>query len=295
MLDALIVGAGPAGLTAALYLARYRRRLLLVDAGESRARYIPVSHNTPGFARGIGGTRLLEELREQAARHGAEVEAATVCGLRRCGEGFEARIGDRHVLTANVVLATGVVDTLPEMPGVDAAIHRGLVRLCPVCDAYETDGRRVAVYGAPAQADRHARFLRSFSNQVSALSDAGSPFAAERRQALEADGIEAIDDLTGLAIDGDCVVATCADGAQLRFDALYPFLGAKARSGLATAIGAECDDDGELRVDRHQQTSVSGLYAVGDIASGLNQISVAVGQAALAATAIHNRLPRRPL
>ena len=88
MLDALIVGAGPAGLTAALYLARYRRRLLLVDAGDSRARYIPVSHNTPGFARGVGGTQLLEELRaasDETEREGGAADVGRAAGQLRVG------------------------------------------------------------------------------------------------------------------------------------------------------------------------------------------------------------------
>jgi thioredoxin reductase (NADPH) len=295
MLDALIVGAGPAGLTAALYLARYRRRLRLVDAGDSRARYIPVSHNTPGFARGVGGEALLAELREQAARYGARAEAATVRELARAAHGFVATIGGETVQAANVVLATGVVDTLPALPGVEAAVHAGLVRICPVCDAYETTGKRVAVYGAPDAACAHARYLRTFCTGVTAICDAGQRLPPALRQQMLDAGIEVLEDVASLAIEDGAVVVTAADGGRHRFDALYPFLGAAARSELATALGATVDAGGELEVDRHQQTSVPGLYAVGDIVSGLNQISVAVGQAALAATAIHNRLPHNPM
>lgn len=295
MLDALIVGAGPAGLTAALYLARYRRRLRLVDAGDSRARYIPVSHNTPGFARGVGGEALLGELREQAARYGAHAEAATVRELSRAPHGFVATIGGETIQAANVVLATGVVDTLPALPGVEAAVHAGLVRICPVCDAYETTGKRVAVYGAPDAACAHAHYLRTFCTGVTAICDAGQPLPAAQRQQMHDAGVDVLEDVAALAIEDGAVIVTAEDGSRHRFDALYPFLGAAARSELATAIGAKVDAGGELEVDRHQQTSVPGLYAIGDIASGLNQISVAVGQAALAATAIHNRLPHNPM
>ena len=85
---------------------------------------------------------------------------------------------------------------------------------------------------------------------------------------------------------------TFEDGSEQRFDTVYPVLGSDAQSQLATALGAEVDAHRELRVDRHRQTSVDGLYAIGDVVSALNQISVAVGDAAIAATAIHNRLPR---
>ena len=294
MLDVLVIGAGPAGLTCALYLARYHRSLLLADAGDSRARFIPVSHNTPGFARGVAGPELLEELRAQAAQYGAVPEQATVQRLRRLGEGFAARVGEREVAARHVVLATGVVDTLPTLPDINAAIHAGLVRLCPVCDAYETAGKRVAVYGPPEAVRRHGCYLRSFSDDVAALCDAGRPLDAAARGQLLAAGVSVFDSVTGLALEGTRVRATLADGSCHAFDVLYPFLGAASRSELATDLGATCDDDGQLRVDHHQQTTVDGLYAIGDVVGGLNQISVAVGHAARAATHIHNRLPFRP-
>ena len=294
MLDALVIGAGPAGLTCALYLARFHRSLLLADAGDSRARYIPVSHNTPGFARGVAGAELLEELREQAARYGAVPEAATVRSLRQADGGFSAEVGGRDVLARHVVLATGLVDTLPTVPGVDQAIHEGRVRLCPVCDAFETSGRRVLVYGPPDAAARHARYLRSFSESVAVAWLAGQSMTAQDRAGLDAAGVQVLGPLAELSLQSDAIAVVLEDGRRARFDLLYPFLGAATRSGLATALGAACEDDGQLRVDHHQQTSVDGLYAIGDVVGGLNQISVAVGHAARAATHIHNRLPFRP-
>src|SRR5262245_6688067 len=92
MVDCLIIGAGPAGLTAAIYLARFRRELVLADAGRSRARLIPVSKNTPGFPGGIHGETLLGELREQAGRFGVEPVACRVTALEREGKGFVAML-----------------------------------------------------------------------------------------------------------------------------------------------------------------------------------------------------------
>jgi thioredoxin reductase (NADPH) len=94
-----------------------------------------------------------------------------------------------------------------------------------------------------------------------------------------------------LAVEGDAIVARTADGARHRFESLYAALGLRARSDLATALGAEHDEDGALAVDEHQQTTVPGLYAAGDVVRGLAQIGVAMGHAAKAATAIHNGLP----
>src|SRR3954471_11121650 len=91
--DCLVVGAGPAGLTAALYLARYRRRFILADAGGSRASLIPCTHNYPGFPAGISGLDLLARLRAQAERYGAVVTHGTVSDLARSDNGFTARLG----------------------------------------------------------------------------------------------------------------------------------------------------------------------------------------------------------
>ena len=294
MLDVLVVGAGPAGLTCALYLARYHRSLALVDAGDSRARYIPVSHNTPGFAHGVSGEEFLEQLRAQAAQYGAVAEHGTVQRLARSGEGFTATLGGRQLAARHVVLATGVVDRLPAIPDVERAVHDGLVRLCPVCDAYETAGRRIAVLGASAAACHHAHYLRSFCNDVTALCEGPERADAALRERMAAAGVDLLDDLAGLAVEEDVVVVTLSNGRRERFDALYPFLGATSRCQLATGLGAACADDGQLKVDEHLQTSVPGLYAIGDVVDGLNQISVAVGHAARAATHIHNRLPFRP-
>ena len=118
MLDCLIIGAGPAGLTAATYLARFRRRILLLDAGSPRAALIPTTHNFPGFPKGVSGEELLALLREQASVHGVEVTEARVDSIERRPDGFSACAGDRSWDARNVILATGVRETnIPISPG----------------------------------------------------------------------------------------------------------------------------------------------------------------------------------
>jgi thioredoxin reductase (NADPH) len=291
-LEALVIGAGPAGLTAAVYLARFRRRLLLVDAGRSRAHYIPVSHNTPGFASGIHGDTLLERLREQAATYGVDVRAGRVEALAPDDGGFVATIGGQRVTALRVILATGVVDVLPAIDGVEPAIRAGVIRLCPICDGYETDGRRVAVFGPPASAASHARFMRTFCADVTAITE--REFSAEQRADLDAIGIACIDHCGEIVWDGRKEVrVACAGGNEAGFDVFYPVLGARAQSQLAQSLGAQYTKEGDLIVDAHQRTSVPGLYAIGDVVSALNQISVGVGHAAIAATDLHNSLPYR--
>jgi thioredoxin reductase (NADPH) len=294
LLDALVIGAGPAGLTAAIYLARFRRHIVLVDAGRSRARYIPVSRNTPGFASGIHGESLLRELQEQAARFGVEPRHARVEALRCVDGAFTAVFAGENVEAARVILATGVVDTLPQIDGVELTIKAGVVRLCAICDGYEADGRRVAVYGPPARVVGHAKFLRTFSEDVTAVVDPGT-LAPEDRAALEALDIGVIEQCGELVWDGRREIrVACADGKEAGFDAFYPAMGARAQSQLAVALGAVFTKEGDLVVDDHQRTSVPGLYAIGDVVSALNQIAVGVGHAAIAATDLHNSLPHCP-
>jgi thioredoxin reductase (NADPH) len=286
------VGAGPAGLTAATYLARFHRRAVVVDAGKSRARWIPKSHNCPGFPFGVAGTELLDKLRAQATGYGAEIVQGCIARLEPVGDGFIATAEDGTRWTARyVIIATGIVDKMPAMPGLEAAIDRNVVRMCAVCDGYEASDDHIAVYAPVDVAIRHALFLRTFSRSVAAVrSEPGEPTEDNAARAREAN-VSVLPVATRLEHDGTCCVFHLEDDSVHRFDTVYPVLGCTAQSSLATALGARVDENGELRVDASQQTNVDGLYAIGDIVSALNQISVGVGHAAIAATAVHNRLP----
>jgi thioredoxin reductase (NADPH) len=144
MLDCLIIGGGPAGLTAAIYLARYRRTALLVDSGASRAALIPASHNYPGF-KGIAGPDLLTRLREQALLYGAALESGHVTSLRQdSSDGFRVRWDGKDVCARTVLLATGLVDAHLPIDGLDAAVWSGAIRYCPICDGFEAIDRRIA-------------------------------------------------------------------------------------------------------------------------------------------------------
>ena len=290
-MDCLIIGAGPAGLTAATYLARFKRRVSIVDAGSSRARYIPVSHNVPGFPFGIAGTELLAKLRAQAEQFGVTVESDRIQRIERDDREFVAHASQKQWRARRILLATGVVDEQPRIDGLDDAIERGIVRICAICDGFEAQDHRIAVYGPMEQAVRHATFLRTFSRSVTAVSTKAES-DTERLHALAAEsGIEIRANPRQLALDETGCEFVFDDESVERFDTVYPVLGAKGQTQLAVELGAKVDATGELVVDRHMQTSVEHLYAAGDVVSGLNQVSVAVGHAAIAATAIHNSLP----
>ena len=293
VLDSVIIGGGPAGLTAAIYLARFRRDFLLVDGEASRAALVPVSHNHAGFPEGIPGPVLLERMAQQARRYGAAIRPGTVSGIGRDAGVFSVRTDNGAFRARTILLATGVVDIEPELPDVRAAVRDGLVRYCPVCDGYEAMGQKVGVLGHGSGGLKEAIFVRTYSEDITLLS-MGEPLnlsEAERRCAAEA-GIALVESpVARLSVeDGSIRSITTRTGEVHAFDTLYSALGTKPRTGLAQALGVETTEAGCIVTTPHQQTSVPGVFAAGDIVRGLNQISVAMGEAAIAATAIHNLL-----
>lgn len=293
MIDCLIVGGGPAGLTAAIYLARYRRDAVLVDEGVSRANLIPASHNYPGF-KGITGPDLLARLREQALLYGATLEHGRVTTVQRGGEGgFIAQRSGRDISARTVLLATGLVDESPDIEGIGPDVYGGAVRFCPICDGYEATDRRIGVLGTKAEAGRKALFLRTYSGQVM-LFETNKSGGADIGDALTRAGIQRVGRPVRVERLDNGLRVTVAGGNRFDLDVLYPALGCQVRSELAVALDANCTKRGNVTVDADQQTTVECLYAAGDVVSDLHQLAVGVGHAAIAATAIHNRLSRNP-
>lgn len=294
--DVLIVGAGPAGLTAATYLTRFHRSVRVADGGDPRASWIPVSHNMPGFPAGITGDAILARMREQAGEYGAKIETGRVTELVQHGSEFTARLSNTSVTARAVLLATGVVDHHPPLPGVERAIERALVRICPICDGYEATDKVVAILGDSDAGAREAAFLRSYSDRVT-LIHTGAPDALTERAALADLGIEVVETpIETVRLEGDRVTAPALNlrwnGQDRAFDLIYSALGTTPNAALARSLGARLADDGRLEVDLHQRTTVPGLWAAGDVVRGLNQIAVATAEAAVASTDIHNALRR---
>ncbi len=297
--DALIIGGGPAGLTAAIYLARFHLRTVVVDAGRSRAAIIPQTRNHAGYPGGIAGVQLVAAMRTQAEEYGAAVVEAHVDAIDHGNDGFIARAGDRTWQTAAVLLATGVVNFRPAMPDDlhDAALAAGRLRYCPVCDGFEVTDRRVAVLGTGDRGLREARFLRSYTADLTLIAPDGAHDLSEAaRRELAEMGVAVVNGpATGFVLRDDGLAVTTAAG-PLHFASLYPALGSHIRSGLAAALGAATTDGGCITVDDHQRTSVPGVYAAGDVVLGLDQISHAMGEGGVAATTLRNDLgERRPL
>lgn len=297
--DCIIVGAGPAGLTAAIYLARFWLKIRLFDSGDSRAAWIPRTNNHAGYPDGVPGRELLRLMQQQAERFGAVREEATVTAIEPDGDGFVVRVGNRGARARSVLLATGVVNNRPEMH-VDLhseALARGLLRYCPICDGYEVTDKRVGVIGKGSHGMKEALFLRGYTRDVTLISpDGGLDLDEACEAALDEAGVGRVTGpCGGYAIEGDRFAFDTANG-RMSFDSVYPAMGSVIRSDLAIAAGARASEEGCLEVDDHQRTSVPGLFAAGDVVKGLDQISHAMGEAGVAATTIRNMLgDQRPI
>ena len=294
MEDCIIVGAGPAGLTAAIYLARFHLSIRLFDCGSSRAALIPCTRNLAGFPDGIAGTELLDRMLAQAERHGAERELARVTKIMPEDDGFTVLAEGRTYRARTVLMATGLISNRP--PGMDDALHsqalaKGLLRYCPICDGYEVTDQRIAVIGTGEHGVAEAVFLRGYTTDLTLVSpEAEHALEPQDEADLEAAGIARIDGPCGnYAIEDGQLAFDTAKG-RMRFDSVYPALGSRVRSDLAAEAGAMVGENQCLVVDSHQRTNILGLFAAGDVVKGLDQISHAMGEGGVAATAIRNYL-----
>jgi thioredoxin reductase (NADPH) len=293
MYDAVVVGGGPAGLTAALYLARFHLSVFLADGGESRAALIPESHNLPFWPEGISGVELLDRMRRQTLGYPVTHAEAAVTEIRRPGAGFEIVLEGQVVTSKAVILATGVENRRPEMDDLEhaEALARGLLRYCPICDGYEVTDQPIAIVGTGDRLVGETRFLRSYTGTITVFSETGMlGLSVSQRHELSDLGVEMLD----MAPDSYRLGERCLEvafGSERRtYRSMYAALGSEIRSGLAVGLGADVTEDGCVVVDTHQRTTVPGLYAAGDVVSGVDQIGYAIGQAVVAATALRNDL-----
>lgn len=284
MRDCVIVGGGPAGLTAALYLARYLRSVTVFDAQDGRARMIPKTHNLAPFPDGISGRDLLDRMRSHAERYGAEIETGTVGAVEKRGDAFHITTDRRVEIARSVVFASGVFNHRPPLSVADhdRGLARGLIRYCPVCDAYEIRSKRIAVLGRGEHGFQEASFIRHYSSSVTLIPPDGAPEIARS-------GIGILDaPMKDISLSDSQVVVELENGETRRFDTLYVALGTTARTGPAARLGIRLGEGGHVATDAKQRTSMEGVYAIGDVTDGLDQIAIAMGQGAVAATAIHN-------
>ncbi|MDQ3812777.1 MAG: NAD(P)/FAD-dependent oxidoreductase [Armatimonadota bacterium] len=304
LLDCVIIGAGAAGLTALSYLSRFHRRAVALGGARPRSRLLLIerSHNLPGCPEGVPGSTLLRRLREQAQEMGGEVWATTARRIEGQNGNFIVHREDGATLHARkIILAMGVRDHEPDIPGIGPYVG-DFLRYCPVCDGYEHTEKRLGILGSGPVVARHALFLRTFSEHVSVFLHGASPDTLERSaDTLANKGIAVHEPRVVRVVEDEresmhrgCGICL-EDGSEHALDVLYSALGCDVNLAPVSHLGLKLDEEGYIVTDLAQKTSLPGIYAAGDIASQLNQISIAFGQAAVAAINLHNELDEEEL
>ncbi|MDX6325214.1 MAG: thioredoxin reductase [Nocardioidaceae bacterium] len=288
--DALVVGGGPAGLSAALYLARYNRSVIVFDRGHGRSTHHQTNHNYLGFVDGVTARRLRELGAEQLGRYPhAHVAHHLVDHVAREADGSFTAHAQGHTWTASVVvLATGVLDHYPHFPSWEEYVGTSMF-WCIACDGYENRGKDILVVGHTDAAAGEALQLHSLTDRVRLLTNShtneiGPTFS--RR--LDAAGIPLIHDRLAGAVgtSGRLAHVLTDGGLLLELEALFSIQGATPETRLAAGLGVPVNADGYVLVDSEQKTAVPGVYAAGDItAVHSHQVTTAVHEGAQAASA----------
>ncbi len=287
--EAAVIGNGPGGLLAALYLGRFKRSVAVFGAGEPRASWIPKTHNLIGFENGIGGEKLIEKMRTQASEVGAVFINDRVKIFPE-ENGFLILGNKTEVRAQNVIVATGISDTQPKISNVTELRKLGLIRYCPVCDAYEFQDKKIAVLACDDHGFKTSLFLWRYSKDLKIIVSKACNPKAETLALVEQREIEVIyEEIDSVqALSNQSMRLQLSNGRELNADVLYPALGFKVNDDAFAQIkGLKRTEKGCLIVDRHQRLQIPGMYAIGDCVDGLSQIAVAAGQAAIAATALH--------
>ncbi|MET0556998.1 MAG: NAD(P)/FAD-dependent oxidoreductase [Vicinamibacteria bacterium] len=290
--DVLVVGGGPAGLSAALVLGRCLRRVLVCDAGPKRNQASGALH---GFLSrdGLAPRELLRVARAELGAYPTVVQRkARVRSIRRRGDLFDATlVGGARVRARRVLLATGVADDLPDWPGLRRFYGRGVFH-CPYCDAYEVRGRRLAVWGETPAAAGLAVKLRSWSTDVVLLTGGAYPLSARRRTMLSDQGVRVLESpVVKLGGRGRAFERVhLADGTALPCDALFLTVPCRQACDLAGRLGCRFVKGSAVAVRRDGGTEVSGLFVAGDASIDSQMVVVAASEGARAAIAINEQL-----
>ncbi|AVF25005.1 thioredoxin reductase [Paenibacillus larvae subsp. larvae] len=297
-LDALIIGGGIAGLQGAIQLGRYGYRVLVVDANEGRSSMCRSYHNILGWPDGIGGPELRELGRMQAERLGVRFLRGWASDAQSIPGGFRVKVEGQELEAKTMLLATGVKDRFPELPGLRGCL--GItIYVCPDCDAYEIRGRSTLVLGSGEVGARMTLTLSRWTNRLVYLNHEQKPVSENLLGELERRGISHLPEqaervllepgssglFQGLILRGGRVIE-----AERGFIA---FGGNDVRSDLAAKLGATLHQNRHVEVDpRTKETSVKGLWAAGDIGVHAEQVTVAMGEGAIAAIWMHKALTK---
>jgi thioredoxin reductase (NADPH) len=294
--EVAVVGGGPGGLTAALYTTRLGHDTVVINRGGGRAAMMLDTHNVIGVTEDVSGNEFLQTAIDQIEGYGADYHRDFVSEIERTDDDrFHIVADDTEVVAERVVLATGFSDARPDPPL--PRTGRGL-HYCLHCDAYMFVDEPVYVMGHNESAAHVAMIMLNFTNEVDILTRGEDPeWSEETDRQVRAHPIDIIEEeITGSekGDDGWLEAFTFEDDARREYRGGFPMYGSDYNNDLASSLGCDLNDNGTVVVDDDGQTTVDGVYAVGDLVSGHNQIPVAMGQGADAGIAIHYELRTYP-
>lgn len=276
IIDTAIVGAGPAGLSAALFLARAGRSVVAFDGGPSRIMSVDRVREFIGYD-GMSPRKMLARMRAEAVGYGVQIQAGRVRRIEPRPDGtFEVHGPRGSIAARSVVLATGLTDELPNVTGLSKTWGNDL-RICPCFDGYEVRNRRFVVFGVPERVAHLGAWVSAWSSQVAVITGADlDPAGLEKLNLL---GIPVIrDEVSGLLHqDGRLVAVTTASGRQFEADAAWVAMKWKAASDLAASL-CEVDEVGVAKVDPNGKTSRPGVFAVGNAADPIAHLAQATAE-----------------
>jgi thioredoxin reductase len=293
--DVAVIGGGPAGLSAAVVLARACRRVVLFDHGKPRNYAAQAVHGFLGQD-GIRPGELRDRGRNEAKNYGVKFhddEVTSACALSADGEHdtlFKVSIADNAVTARAVLLATGMIDYLPEIPGL-RELYGKSVHHCPFCDGWEHRGKHLVALASGSTAVKLALSLRVWSPQVTACSN-GKPISDKEKQELTKNGADWREEKVGRLVEGQdgSINMTFENTAPLNCDAIFFGGDQGQRSPLAKVLGCETDNDDLIQTYDKQRTCVVGVFVAGDASGDVQFAIVAAAEGAIAAVAINHML-----
>ncbi len=290
--EAIIIGGGIAGLSAAIYLGRAERDTLVIDSGHSMAKWEPEVRNYLGFPEGIGGEELLKHGRRQAKWHKVEFANDEIKSVAPRKEGFFLRGRRTTYRTNRLLLATGIFHIPPKIPGVKECLGESMF-FCKDCDGYRVRGKRIAICGANNDAVEYALGMLHYSPCVVIATNGEKPCWSRKHAALlkEYEIPVEPEKITGVIHKSCQVQALRFKGAvEVKIDCIFTTRGDIFHTKLAKSLGARLDSDGQIKVDHCMRTSVPRLYAAGCVTPANCQMIIAAGQGAAAAQAMNRDL-----
>jgi thioredoxin reductase len=285
--DCIVVGAGPAGLSAALMLGRARRRVLVLDSGKPRNFAAHAMHGVLGHD-GLDPAALRARGAEELSRYGIEVRGAEVGRARSIDGGVELDGETARTL----ILATGLLDVTPAIDGFDA-IYGTSAHTCPYCDGWEHRDERIAVLATVAGFAVHlGRLLRQWSGDVAVLTDGGPGVDVADEESLAAIGVPVVREPVTRFVerDGRLTAIELAGRSPLERDALFFNAGFEPRTVLAAGLGCALDERGFVIAAEDRQTSVDRVYAAGNCADPMLNVPLSIADGMRAALAVNVRL-----